>query len=326
MTSEGSVWREVLKAKYGLNEEDGAHFRGRQRASQIWKGAVWGAELLRKGLVWTVRNGECTCFWTDTWLGKRPLMEERGDVVHQDEACLKVAQYWQRDQGWRWQVLANKLSASSLLMLASFMLRAEEVQGDIMGWLKAGRRDFSVKSAYEIASGNEEEENWSGWKMLWKMRASQRVKVFSWLMAHGKLLTNVERWRRRLASDPICVRCHQGEEDTLHAVRDCPWAREVWEVLIHPASHQVFFSLKLEDWVLWLLKEQKTPAEQPRWNGKKVTVCWWQWRWRNAELFQGERMGLQQKFRQLIGSFEEGEEAFKLGGLQDMQPRQWPWA
>lgn len=42
LTSEGSVWGEVVIAKYGLKKEDEAYLRDRQRASQIWKGAFWG--------------------------------------------------------------------------------------------------------------------------------------------------------------------------------------------------------------------------------------------------------------------------------------------
>lgn len=51
MTCEGKVWRDVMKAKYGIRDGDGAHFGGRHRASQIWRGVVWGAELLWKGPV-----------------------------------------------------------------------------------------------------------------------------------------------------------------------------------------------------------------------------------------------------------------------------------
>lgn len=44
------LWREVLCAKYQVKKEDGANFVVKHNASQIWKGLVWGAELLRKGL------------------------------------------------------------------------------------------------------------------------------------------------------------------------------------------------------------------------------------------------------------------------------------
>lgn len=47
-----------MKAKYGVKSEDGAHPRMRQGVSQIWRGVVWGAELLRSGLRWEVHDGK----------------------------------------------------------------------------------------------------------------------------------------------------------------------------------------------------------------------------------------------------------------------------
>lgn len=55
LVDEGNVWVEVIKAKYGVRREDGAHLRMRQRVSQILKGILWETELLRGGL-----NGRST--------------------------------------------------------------------------------------------------------------------------------------------------------------------------------------------------------------------------------------------------------------------------
>lgn len=65
MTSEGQTWCDVLRSKYGVKNEGRAHFRDRQRSSQIWKEVSWGAELLRKGPLWEVRNGRSAFFWKD---------------------------------------------------------------------------------------------------------------------------------------------------------------------------------------------------------------------------------------------------------------------
>lgn len=48
LTSEGELWCETLRAKYGVELNDGARFRPKQRSSQVWKAVVWGAELLHK--------------------------------------------------------------------------------------------------------------------------------------------------------------------------------------------------------------------------------------------------------------------------------------
>lgn len=80
---------------------------------------------------------------------------------------------------------------------------------------------------------------------MWKMKTPQRVRVFTWIVAHGKLLTNLKRWKRRLTDCPDCARCNRESKDVLHAVKDCNWAREVWECLILSELLWEFFSLEL---------------------------------------------------------------------------------
>lgn len=105
MTYSGRLLCEVLGSKYGLNEDDGVHFRDRQRCSQIWKGAIWGAEMVREGLKWDVRNGKGVVFWKDIWLGQRPLWESTLSSMDEDRMVFKVDQFWEQGVGWRWRTL-----------------------------------------------------------------------------------------------------------------------------------------------------------------------------------------------------------------------------
>lgn len=171
----------------------------------------------------------------------------------------------------------------------------------------------------------EEGTTWKGWKLIWRMKASQRVRVFCWIMAHGKLLTNEERWRRRLTSDANYGRCQSEVEDVLHAVRDCPCAREVWESLGMFGSQNAFFPMGLQDWVMSAFRLSTPREEALRWAGKFMTICWWQWRWRNAEVFEGERLEKMQRICMLVGNLEEVEQAYRLEGLQVSAHRLGPW-
>lgn len=70
----GDVWSSMLRAKYAVKEEDGLQLRSKSQSSQIWKGILWGADLLRRGMVWEVRNGRRIDFGRDNWLDRKPSL------------------------------------------------------------------------------------------------------------------------------------------------------------------------------------------------------------------------------------------------------------
>lgn len=75
---------------------------------------------------------------------------------------LKFADYWEAGQGWKWQMLTQKLSFSNYVLLASFALRPESEFEDSVGWLANGSRSFAVKKAYELARPSEEQPHGLG--------------------------------------------------------------------------------------------------------------------------------------------------------------------
>ncbi|KAL4328847.1 hypothetical protein AHAS_Ahas13G0241000 [Arachis hypogaea] len=65
------------------------------------------------------------------------------------------------------------------------------------------------------------------WKVIWRWKGLERIRVFMWQAAHGRLLT-ANRRSRMMRTDPNCHRCHRISETGLHALRDCPYAASIW--------------------------------------------------------------------------------------------------
>lgn len=111
---------------------------------------------------------------------------------------------------------------------------------DEVGWMELWTGKFSAKNAYILANEWAEVDKWEGWKMIWRMKIQHWVKIFAWIMAHEKLLTNRERWQMKRAHSPAYARRAQGDERVLHAIRDCSRARGVWFYLM-PSEVQIDF-------------------------------------------------------------------------------------
>lgn len=128
----GELWCDVLRSKYGLDAETRPHFNDKSRSSQVWKGIIWGSELLREGLRWEVHNGERTLFWKDAWLGNETPQQRSRGVVEEDALQARVAEYWNPGKGWKWDMLHHNLAATELVKLSSTSLSQDS--GDMDKW------------------------------------------------------------------------------------------------------------------------------------------------------------------------------------------------
>ena len=84
--------------------------------------------------------------------------------------------------------------------------------------------------------------------------------------------------------DAHCPRCHH-PETTIHILRDCPWAKEVWSQSpsILPLS---FFRLSLQDWLRSnATTERSTLPQYLPWRILFPFLCWNLWLARNEGIF-----------------------------------------
>ncbi|KAL8140686.1 hypothetical protein V2J09_006707 [Rumex salicifolius] len=101
-----------------------------------------------------------------------------------------------------------------------------------------------------------------------------------WLVHKHCLLTNLERYRSHMADTIECYACSQEEENLPHLLRDCKWAKPVWE--------------ELDD-------NQKSYS----WRLKFISSLWWLWQWRNNCIFRCVNKAdfLRSSFEEALGAF-----------------------
>lgn len=124
----------------------------------------------------------------------------------------------------------------------------------------------------------------------WTMVASQsRTPRLGYPKECGTLtiLTNLERCRRWITSDPSCELCGSVQESSLHTVRDGPSAAMVWKGILPGSDQQKFFTSDLTYWLFVNLKNTESYGDyNVQWNTLFAIICWNFWKQRNGFIFQ----------------------------------------
>lgn len=99
LTQGEEMWAKILRVKYGIGDSGPPVFRREERASPTWRGLEWAANLLHEGIKWKVVDGRKVRFWSDNWLGDRPLKEACPDMMSEEEEKLTVRDLWVEGSG-----------------------------------------------------------------------------------------------------------------------------------------------------------------------------------------------------------------------------------
>ena len=107
-----------------------------------------------------------------------------------------------------------------------------------LGTWKSG--SFTVKSCYNMLQSNSKTHHQvrteeaikvecQMWKKIWAANIPSKIRVFIWRVCHGiiPVFTKLHQWH--IDVQTTCPRCQRKEETTIHALRDCKNAEDVWK-------------------------------------------------------------------------------------------------
>ncbi|CAA0822774.1 Polynucleotidyl transferase- ribonuclease H-like superfamily protein [Striga hermonthica] len=264
---------------------------------------VW--PLVVRGVRWSIGDGTTARFWRDIWThSPRLLLCDALGPIPEHQLEWKVCDYVDEAGRWKWNLFGHLVSASSLLRLAATLPPSGMAGPDTMYWGFSENGLFTTKSAYASLLPYSPTRDRAGWRAIWKWTGPQRVRQFLWLAAQEKLLTNVERHRRHITRSTLCPLCEQFPESTLHCLRDCVGAKQIWMTLIPTKNHSAFFSMPLRDWIVQNLQ-----------NGLSISVVAWEtifgvtvwqiWKGRNDKILSDMEFIVSNKIRDVL-SFVHG--------------------
>ncbi|KAK5775415.1 hypothetical protein PVK06_043305 [Gossypium arboreum] len=199
----------------------------RSNCSYIWRSLMKVWPDVVSNVFWAIDDGRLTNFWNDMWVKQVDQLRDLyvGTGHPDDTLCVYdlVANSGARD----WPRLSSLLPENIVRVIFSMIPPASVTGTDRLAWKWMSKDKFSSAETYRCLYHLVRGVDSSCWKLIWKAKVPQRVRVFLWNFWQDKLLTNGERARRHMTNERHCPRCGEVLESGLHVIRDCSFSRIV---------------------------------------------------------------------------------------------------
>ncbi|CAJ2650297.1 unnamed protein product [Trifolium pratense] len=194
----------------------------------------------------------------------------------------KVHELADNEGKWNLNILANLIPADILMKIAAIIPPKDEYGNDERVGIGRNNCGFSVAGMYNNICCHHEVEDNNMWRKAWRLKVPERVRTLVWMILHNRLLTNSLKNKMGL-SHAMCEYCGDKEETTLHVMRDCPKAREVWTYVVPLSLRGIFFMGDLQHWIGFNLNSNSQRRGREDWSDFWALSCHCLWMWRNKE-------------------------------------------
>lgn len=275
----GSLCHRVFRARffpdcYILEAKDSSV------GSYAWKSILSARNVIRKGMVWRIGNGESVRIKMDKWL---PTQSSRSVIspIPQLVPDAKVSELIDHDSAvWKADLVQQLFLPHEVSVIMGIPL-SERLPFDRITWAHTPSGMFTTSSAYKLliaydsapnAGTSNPESQWRFWKSIWQLCTPNKIKHFVWKACQNALPTMANLHRRHIVTTATCEGCKEQPEDPLHALWlckeiSCVWRSMDWfyqNVSSQPVSFSDLFSRFMQSrddfrlgifsiiaWLLW---------------------------------------------------------------------------
>ncbi|MCH84271.1 RNA-directed DNA polymerase (Reverse transcriptase), partial [Trifolium medium] len=284
-TKKESLWTQVLWGKYGRDGNATTELVVKHTDSNLWKTIADLWPRLIEHEYWAVGNGSSINFWTDKWLDDNTRIGDLVSVIPEEARGWKVSDVVTNEGEWNFDLISTTTPGEVINKLRSVVPPSHDNELDVQLWPGNRMGVFTVAEAYRRLAGFHMQQEARQWKQVWRIEATERVRVFIWQIMHDKLLTNWRLAKWNLCR-PYCSYCGRLEETTLHVLRDCPLANIIWQHLVDFQHRGRFFLASFDQWIAMNIYNDIGQATNVKWITVWATCCFWIWKWRNYRVHE----------------------------------------
>lgn len=242
-------------------------------------------EFFQQHESWSIGNGKSIHPWNHKWLHADFTIASLDITIPPDLLNIKVADLVKHDGKWNLDVLVNWLPEEVISLLQAIPPPMTHDEMDSCVWPYSNSGIYKVSDNYNILCNQQIIDNTSLWSQICHLETIERVRHFIWLITHGRLLTN-ERKARLHLGDPSCYNCQSEIESSLHVLRNCSPAKEMWLHLINAKFRHSLFRCNLQDWIFFNMQNQVGMHSHLPWSAIWANGCHLLWNWRNKRIHE----------------------------------------
>lgn len=218
----------VILHKYAWSASSALEPVAKPYSSATWKAICLHWSDVSLNSTWSIGNGRSVRLWENNWfptLG--PLLPITIKDVPSTLCSRSTESFVMSTRQWNWTILQEFLPAHTCLIIARLPLPSRTDDRDNLVWNLSLSGVFTLKSALPIINLAGLDDPDKLWILIWRLKVPKRVKSFLWLVAHDRLPTSSHCRKCQVIPSDVCERCRDGEETTMHALRDCLYAKTI---------------------------------------------------------------------------------------------------
>lgn len=229
-------------------------------------------------------NGNCSAFGQPWFNGALQLKPSS----YQQSALRVKDLLLHDDSGWNMDEIVQVLGFSAAMKIISTVSPPTDPQSiDRLIFLPSSNGSFSAKHAYQHLAqegSNQRAEIHSVWKVVWKKGwVLPRLRVFLWRLLHNALPLGHILASRGIRIDSMCATCGCAEEDSVHFMFLCDFARSCWFSSSIPLRSHVMIEPLTQ--TLSILGQE---LSEEQWTDF-ASIAWAIWRCRNEKVYEGKQ-------------------------------------
>ena len=207
--------------------------------SYAWKSLLSTRDVIHKGMIWRVGNGDSVRIKGDRWLPNQACCSVISPLPQVDDDTRVSFLIDQVRFVWKVSLVKQLFLPHEADMILGIPLSFKR-SPDRIAWAPTPSGIFTTGSTYKLivsgamnsfAGSSNLDNQRKFWRGLWQLRVPNKIKMFVWRAYNDALPTMDNLYRQHIVPSDQCNLCQEHLKDVVHALWLCKDISSAWQSL-----------------------------------------------------------------------------------------------